>query len=49
MKWSCVSLAKDYDSQLVYSNQLGVGIFKFTLIRSSKNNQGGIYVFTTVS
>jgi len=48
MKWGCVSLAKDYDSQLVYSNRLAVAIFKFTIICSSKNNQGDVYVFTTL-
>lgn len=49
MKRGHGSLMKDYDSQLVYSsNRLGVVCFKFTIIRSSKNNQGGMYVFTTV-
>ena len=39
MKWSCVSLAKDYDSQLVYfSNRLDAVCFKFTIIRSTSTH-----------
>jgi hypothetical protein len=39
MKWSCVSQAKDYDGQLVYSsNRLGVSCFKFTCLCSTSTH-----------